>query len=297
MSQAICQTFSYNEPFDWKSHLAFLAYRSIPGVEIVKGTSYARTIIMDGRQGHFTAEFEDCSNQINIEIHYPELLQLHRITNRIRSIFDLDANSAQIDEFLGKDKILKSVVEKHPGLRVPGCWSGFELAVRAVLGQQVTVKAASTLVSRIVERYGEPYLCAITGLNYVFPEPHKLMRAKFKNIGIVRQRVEAIRSIARLVASENLVIDNSVDSKEFIEEIRKVKGIGEWTASYIAMRALSDANAFPYSDLILCRAVTNEELSPKQLQGISESWQPRRAYAAMLLWKNYGFQRGNDHKI
>ena len=281
-------TLSYRPPFDWKSHLAFLAYRSIPGVEVVTKNSYGRTISLDGVAGHFIVQFEDNSNQVKVEIHYPESRQLYQIIDRIKSIFDLRADSELIDKYLAKDNALKSMLKKFPGLRVPGCWSGFEVAVRAILGQQDTVKAASTLVSRIAERCGEPYDSGVDGLTHVFPDAEKLQRAKMDGIGIVRQRIEAIQSVASLVASEQLIIDCTVDTEEFIEKICTIKGIGEWTALYIAMRALNDPNAFPYSDLILRRAVAKEELTPKQLLARSEAWQPWRAYAVILLWKNYG---------
>ena len=279
---------SYQQPYDWKSHLAFLAYRSIPGVEVVKENSYARTISMDGIAGHFRVEFGSNSNQIQAKIQFPELKQHHHIIERIKSIFDLHADSEQIDKFLAKDKLLKPMVKKFPGLRVPGCWSGFEVAVRAILGQQVTVKAASTLVSRISERYGQKYDCNIEGLTHVFPDAKELQGAKMENIGIIRQRISAIQLIADLVASGKLVIDSTIDMKEFVDQICAIKGIGEWTAFYIAMRALNEPNAFPFSDLILRRALTEEELTPKQLLTLSEPWQPWRAYAVILLWKNYG---------
>lgn len=281
-------TLSFRPPFDWKSHLAFLAYRSIPGVEVVTANSYGRTISLDGVAGHFIVEFADNSYQINVEIHYPESRQLYQIIDSIKSIFDLRADSEQVDNFLAKDKALKPMVKQLPGLRVPGCWSGFEVAVRAILGQQVTVKAASTLVSRIAERYGEAYDCAVEGLSHVFPEAEKLQRAKMDNMGIVTQRIAAIRAIATLVAKDGMQIDCTVDTEEFIKNICSIKGIGEWTALYIAMRALNDPNAFPYSDLILRRSVSSEELTPKQLLALSEAWQPWRAYAVILLWKHYG---------
>jgi len=281
-------TLSYQPPYDWKSHLAFLAYRSIPGVEVVNENSYARTISLDGIAGHFRVEFGSDSNQIQAEIQFPDLKQRHHIIERIKSIFDLYADSERIDEFLAKDKSLKPMVKKFPGLRVPGCWRGFEVAVRAILGQQVTVKAASTLVSRISERYGQKYDSNIEGLTHMFPDAKELQGAKMENIGIIGQRISAIQLIAHLVASGELVIDSTIDTEEFVDQICAIKGIGEWTAFYIAMRALNEPNAFPFSDLILRRALTKEELTPKQLLALSEPWQPWRAYAAILLWKNYG---------
>ena len=287
-------SFSYRRPFDWQSHLAYLAYRSIPGVEIVTETTYARTISMAERLGHFIVEFEPGSNRVNIDIRYSEPQLFSQIIEKIKSIFDLCADSEHIDKFLAKDKRLKPMVNQFPGLRVPGCWSGFEVAVRAVLGQQVTVKAASTLVSRICARYGQPYQSTIDGLSYVFPEPEIIQWSNLDNMGIIGRRTEAIKGIAESVTSGQLVIDGSIDSKEFVDKICTIKGVGDWTALYIAMRALNDPNAFPYSDLILRRSLTRKELTPKQLLALSESWQPWRAYAVMLLWKSYGVQKQRD---
>jgi AraC family transcriptional regulator, regulatory protein of adaptative response / DNA-3-methyladenine glycosylase II len=286
---AIHITLSYRPPFDWKSHLAFLAYRSIPGVEVVTANSYARTISLDGVDGDFSVTFSETSHSIEVVINFPDSSQLYQIIDRIRSIFDLRADSEQIANYLAKDKVLKPMVKKFPGLRVPGCWDGFEVAVRAILGQQVTVKAASTLVSRIAERHGRPYNRAIEGLTHVFPDAKKIQKAKMDGMGIVTQRITAIQSIASQVAKGAMTINCTVDTEEFVKQICEIKGIGEWTAYYIAMRALNDPNAFPYSDLILRRAVNkDEELSPKKLLQRSEPWQPWRAYSVILLWKNYG---------
>lgn len=280
---------TYKPPFDWKSHLAFLHYRSIQGVEIVTGNSYARSISLDGMDGDFLVEFSEDNYNIEILINFPDSTQLYRIIDRIKSIFDLSADSKEIDNFLAKDEVLKPMVKKFPGSRVPGCWDGFEVAVRAVLGQQVTVKAASTLVSRIAEHHGRQYVSTMDELIYIFPDAGKIQKAKMDGLGIVTQRIAAIQGIADQVAKGAMIINSTVDTREFVEQICEIKGIGEWTAYYIAMRSLNDPNAFPYSDLILRRAVNaGEELTAKRLLKHSEVWQPWRAYSAILLWKHYG---------
>ena len=282
-------TLTYKPPFDWKSHLAFLRYRSIKGVEIVTGNRYARSISLDGLDGDFLVEFSEDNYNIEILINFPDSTQLYRIIDRIKSIFDLSADSKQIDNFLGKDEVLKPIVKKFPGSRVPGCWDGFEVAVRAVLGQQVTVKAASTLVSRIAEHHGRQYVSTMDELTYIFPDPVKIQKAKMDGLGIVTQRIAAIRGIADQVTRGTMIINSTVDTREFVEQICEIKGIGEWTAYYIAMRALNDSDAFPYSDLILRRAMNDDEkLTAKKLLKHSKIWQPWRAYSAILLWKNYG---------
>ncbi len=282
-------SLSYRPPYDWHSLLAFLARRAIPGVEKVTAQSYARTFLLDGVQGHAIALFSEKSNDIQLTVSCSEVRHLYQIIDRMRSVFDLRADSAQIDAYLAKDRMLKPMVKRFPGLRVPGCWSGFEVAVRAILGQQVTVKAASTLVARISERCGKSYDCDIEGLAYTFPGPDVLLDADLSGMGIVGQRIEAIKSVANMLVNNELSIDCTVDTETFVEKICSVKGIGEWTAQYIAMRALNDPNAFPHSDLILRRAVVNadETLSARKLLERAEPWQPWRAYSVILLWRNY----------
>ncbi|MEQ8954609.1 MAG: DNA-3-methyladenine glycosylase 2 family protein, partial [Gammaproteobacteria bacterium] len=177
--------------------------------------------------------------------------------------------------------------------RVPGCWDGLEVGVRAVLGQQVTVKAASTLVSRIVARHGTAYQCELPGLSHVFPAASELARGKLDGLGIVGTRIAAIRDLASQVQRGGLRIDCSNDGETFCRQVCEIPGIGVWTAQYIAMRALNDPNAFPHSDLILRRAVAKPgaTVTPKQLLELASSWQPWRAYSVMLLWKHYGRTR------
>lgn len=289
-SEVIELTLFFRPPFDWKALLAFLAYRHIPGVEHVTENSYARTISVEGISGDLRVEFTEGSTQLKVQINFPESRQLYHIIDQVRTIFDLRADGEKIESFLAKDEILRPIVKKHSGLRVPGCWNGFEVAVRAVLGQQVTVKAATTLVGRLAMRNGQKYSCDNPELNRIFPTPKVLITADLNDMGIVGQRITAIKQIAEMVERDDLIIDCTTATECFVEKICSIKGIGEWTAYYIAMRALSDPDAFPYSDLILCRAATKpgDALTPKQLLLLSEAWKPWRAYSVILLWAHYG---------
>lgn len=280
---------SYRPPFDWQSMLAFLAYRAIPGVEAVTDSSYARSFVLEGVQGDFHAQFDQGENEVHVQIHFPHTRQLYHIIDRIRSLFDLRADSVLIEQHLARDTQLKPMVKRFPGLRVPGCWDGFEVAVRAILGQQVTVKAASTLVSRIVDRHGDAYESVVPGLTHTFPDPSIIQQADLTGLGIVGQRIDAIQALAAKLEAGDLRIDCGIDTQDFIDSVCSVKGIGEWTAHYIAMRALNDPNAFPHSDLILRRAAAaaGETLTPKKLLTKSEPWQPWRAYTVILLWRHY----------
>jgi 3-methyladenine DNA glycosylase/8-oxoguanine DNA glycosylase len=195
---------------------------------------------------------------------------LRSTAEQIRSTFDLRANTFEIAAHLGKSSPLKTVVKRHPGLRVPGCWDGFELAVRAMLGQQVTVKGATTLAGRLVERFGPP-------------KAEILAEANLTVIGIPKARAESIRGFARAVADGRIRFDGAVSSDEMIGRMCELRGIGPWTANYIAMRALGDPDAFPASDLGLLKAAGLS--SQHRLAEIAEAWRPWRSYAAMYLWE------------
>ena len=285
----LCITLSYRPPFDWRSMLAFLEFRHIPGVEHVTENSYARTICIDGVVGDFKVYFSETAAELKLEINFPQSKALYNIVDRVRSLFDLRADSESIEAFFKQDAILKSIVKKHSGLRVPGCWDGFEVSVRAILGQQVTVAAATTLAGRVAKEFGAEYTGRNEQLTRVFPTARVVAQADLNGMGIVGARIDAIKAVAKMVASEELVINCTTPTNEFVEKICSIKGVGQWTAYYIAMRALADPNAFPYGDLILCRAATKpgEALTPKQLLGVSLVWQPWRAYAVIFLWRHY----------
>ena len=304
--ELITLTLDYRPPLDWRAMLGFLAYRAIPGVEVVGETTYARTFRLGECVGDFKADFDTGKHTVDVAIRLPDTRYLFQIVDRIRNLFDLRADSDHIDDFLAKDKVLGNAVRHFPGTRVPGCWDGLEVAVRAILGQQVTVRAATTLVARVVDRWGSPYgadsgdasvanikdTVSPKELSHVFPDAATLAAADLQGLGIVGQRIAAIQAMAGQVGSGDLRIDCTVPTADFVVQVCQIKGIGDWTAHYIAMRALNDPNAFPYSDLILRRAAAPPDttLTPKQLLDLSRQWQPWRAYAVILLWRLYGLQ-------
>jgi AraC family transcriptional regulator of adaptative response / DNA-3-methyladenine glycosylase II len=182
-------------------------------------------------------------------------------------------------------------LKKNSGVRVPGSWDGFELTVRAILGQQISVSGATTLAGRIADRYGEHIDVKIDGIedapNRLFPEPKKLVRARLESLGIIASRAQTIRSVARAVVDGTLGFDAAHDPDRFRDTLKAIKGIGDWTAQYVAMRALKDPDAFPASDLGLLRAFDRPgqaRLKPAELATRAEGWRPWRAYAALLLW-------------
>jgi AraC family transcriptional regulator of adaptative response / DNA-3-methyladenine glycosylase II len=264
----------FRPPFDWDALIEFLGPRAIPGVEQIDPDRYARTILLDGKRGRIEVQPAPRGGALDLRIEFPDASKLIRIVERVRRLFDLRADPDAIRARLEDDPMLASRIAKRPGLRVPGAWDGFELAVRAILGQQVTVKGATTLSGRLVRAFGEGDL---------FPTPHSLASADYSAIGLPGARAEAIRSLAAAVDGGQLAFTGVTDPERFIARLRELPGIGEWTAQYIAMRALSEPDAFPAADLGLLRA--SGASSPAELERRAERWRPWRAYAAMYLWQ------------
>ena len=203
------------------------------------------------------------------------------IVERVRAMFDLNADWAAIVQSLRTDPVLIARVKADPGLRVPGCWNGFELATRAILGQQITVKVASALAGRMAKSFGQTYSAA-KGLTHLFPAPEILAEANLAGIGLPKARAETIRVLAREVCDGQISFARIPDSEVFLGRLREIPGIGEWTAQYVAMRALNEPDAFPSSDLGLLHAMALA--SSRELERRAEAWRPWRAYAAMYLW-------------
>ena len=273
---------NFRPPYQWQAMLDFLAPRSMPGLEIVENGCYRRSISVSGKPGYF----EVCLNPerhwlvVRIEIGDPQFLFV--IVERIRKMFDLNADWSSISGTLQNDPILAQKLRNEPGLRVPGCWDGFELAARAILGQQVTVKSATAMAGRLVSTFGKQF-CGPKGLTRLFPEPEVLAEARVDSIGLTTARAATIRALARAVSDRKINFSGVVDFENFLSSLCEVPGIGKWTAQYVALRALGDPDAFPSSDLGLLRAM--KMLSPHELERRSRAWRPWRAYAAMYLWR------------
>jgi AraC family transcriptional regulator, regulatory protein of adaptative response / DNA-3-methyladenine glycosylase II len=244
----------YRPPYDFAGLLDFLRLRSLPGIETVLANSYERRFQWDGHEGWFRAT--QSGGTLQVRVRYPEPRHLLKILERIRHLLDLTADSSVIGQSLSQSPLLAPRVALRPGLRVPGAWDPFELAVRAILGQQVSVKAATTMATRIVDHIGGGW----------FPSPAVLAQADLTRLGVIRQRAAAIKALAE---------SGGVDLH--------VPGIGEWTRQYIAMRAGSEPDSFPSADLVLLRAAGVSK--PKQLEALAEAWRPWRSYAAMYLWQ------------
>lgn len=285
-------SLSYRRPFDWSRLLDFFRARAIPGVESVADGVYRRTIRAAGQAGVIEVRHHDAAERLVLTSHGVRTTDLFTVVQKTRELFDLDAPVADIHDVLANDAVLARHLGKHPVARVPGSWDGFELTVRAVLGQQVSVKAATTLSGRIVDRYGEPTgrdVAQRFGLTHLFPEPAKLGHARFNDMGIVGSRAATIRRIARATEDGELNFDDAADMANLCETLLAIRGIGEWTVQYVAMRALKNPDAFPSADLGLLKAFDapgEKRLKPKELEALAEAWRPWRAYAALLLWSS-----------
>ena len=277
----------YRPPFDWMGMLGFLSARAIPGVESVAGGEYRRMIGSPEMPGHICVSQAPAGHSLVLKVAGVDPRQLSMIVTRIRRLFDLGAAPDVVIGHLAKDPLLSGRLPRHPGLRVPGAWNGFELAVRAILGQQVSILAATTLAGRLVANFGTPLgeppsPC----LTHLFPVPRQLAESNVEAIGLTRARGDALRGLARAVADGRLDLEGNVDPEAVRSILRELPGIGDWTTEYIAMRALADPDAFPASDLGIRRALedSGQRITPRIASRLAENWRPWRAYGAMLLW-------------
>lgn len=287
----------YRPPYDWPAMLAFLRARAIPGVETVSRDGYARTIEIAGAHGTVAVR-PAAGNALRATIQFPQLSALPTIVARLRRVFDLAADPEVIGAHLAEDPALAPLVAARPGLRVAGAWDGFELAVRAVLGQQITVVAAVKLAAKLVATYGKPLSGASQGsdgLTHVFPSPERLTVDDLSSLGIVRTRAAALASLARAVMADPEIFGPRRSLEEAIVKLRALAGVGEWTAQYIAMREMREPDAFPAADVGLMRGLMRamadrkgRRPSPRELLARAERWRPWRAYAAQHLWASQG---------
>jgi AraC family transcriptional regulator of adaptative response / DNA-3-methyladenine glycosylase II len=271
----------FRPPYHWKGMLAFLAERSIPGVEVADTRSYRRTISLNGCLGVFEVSPDEGYDAVAVRVQIADPRLLYLIIDRIRSMFDLNADWAAIAQSLGTDAALTSLLQAEPGLRVPGSWNGFELAIRAILGRRMTLKGATALAGRIVESYGQRISDA-DNLTHLFPTPEALADAKLAGLGLTEERAETIHAVARAVCDGAISFERIVDSDAYLARLREIPGIGCWTAQYIAMRALGNPDAFPTGDVGLLRALGLK--TSCDLEERAEAWRPWRSYASMYLW-------------
>ena len=276
---------AYRPPFEFPLMLAFFARREIPGVEQVNVDSYERVLGSASGSTWIRVSANANKHELILEISDTDPRSIPFIVRRVRRLFDLDADLNAVHAVLREEPILAKALHKRPGLRVPGGWDGFEVAVRAVLGQQVSVAAATTLMHRLVDTYGEKRIGGRPGLDRVFPTSMHLINAPLEKIGLPKTRASTLRSLAQCHLDGSIGFQAGQRLDEFVSHFTKLPGIGDWTAHYVAMRALSHPDAFPAGDLVLQQVLgVDKRLSLKETETRSQAWRPWRAYAVLHLW-------------
>ncbi len=281
----------YRPPYDWDTMLRFLAARGIAGLEVVRDGRYCRLIELEDAQGSIEVTNAPAQASLRVTVRFERLNALPTIISRIRRLFDLGAEPAAIAADLSADPLLAPLVRARPGLRVPGGWDGFEIAVRAVLGQQVTVKGATRLAGRLVAALGAPVREPnVLGLTHFFPRPERFTAAALTGQGLTRPRAAALAGLATATARDATLFEPRADLASAVARLRELPGIGEWTSQYIAMRALGESDAFLAGDVGLQRALDQRGRRPSAAEMLAraERWRPWRAYAMLHLWMAEG---------
>lgn len=279
-------------PFNWSQILTYLQFRAMPGVEDISEDTYRRSFALQQARGVLTVSQGAKANTLDVGIRIDRSMRanssapIRQIAARTRRIFDLDADPAAIAAALGTDPMLAARLDRASGIRVPGAFDGFELGVRAIIGQQVSVKGATTLAGRVVARCGEALAEPDGAISHYFPSAHVLADADLSGLGLTGGRIKTLHGFARAVADGQVTFSPGGTLDDKIAELCAVPGIGPWTAHYIALRAVGEPDAFPAADLGLRKAASDGPtlISAKALEALSERWQPWRGYAALLLW-------------
>ncbi len=282
-----CQ-LEFRPPFAWHRLLDYLRMRAIPGVEMADATHYRRTVSIGDAQGWIAVSPGKKTNALNVEVSPSLAPVIGAVIVRVKRLFDLGAVPDAVSALLSQDPLLGKVVHRIPGLRVAGAFDGFELAVRAILGQQVSVKGATTLAGRWAQAFGVPIATPYLSLNRLAPSAQRMASVTADEIaalGIVGARARCLCVLAPAVLEKKVVLTFAPNVEEQIEALMRLPGIGPWTAQYIAMRALHWPDAFPSGDLMLMRAANATQ---RQLQKLAEGWRPWRAYATHYLWQSLG---------
>lgn len=276
----ICE-IAYRPPFAWEPLRRFLVSHAAQGVEAEDGARYLRTASLGQHRGWITVEPSGSRHTLQVEVSPSLLPALLPTLARVKHLFDLTAAPEQIAAHLGP------LAADCPGLRIPGAFDGFETAVRAILGQQISVRSATTLAGRLTARFGEPIATPFTPLTHLPPTPERLAAAEVEEIialGIIRARAHTLQTLARAVVDDRIVLKPGADIETSLTALKSLPGIGEWTAQYLAMRVLAWPDAFPHTDLGIAKALG--ESRPAQILQRAEPWRPWRAYAAMHLWRS-----------
>ena len=279
----------YNAPLDWPRLLRFLSARSVKGVESVRDDAYLRTVRLGDHAGWILVRDEPDAHVLALEVAPALAPAFASLLERLGHLFDLGARPEIIGAHFVRDPILGRAVAQRPGLRVPGAFDGFELAVRAILGQQITVKAATTIAGRFAAAFGDPIETPYAELIHLSPTAQRVTVAtvdEIASLGIIQTRARSIIAMAAEMDSGRLVLEPGADPSAVIAKLTQLPGIGAWTAHYIAMRALRWADAWPKGDIALRNALGR--VTAKRADELSQPWRPWRSYATLHLWCEAG---------
>ena len=277
---------AYQAPYDWEAMLGFLSVRAISGLETVAAGVYTRSISVDGQHGWISVAPGE-GDWLEVTVDFPEPQALPQIIRRLRGMFDLDVDLQKINRQLMADPLMARLVKARPGLRVPGTWDGLEVAIRAVLGQQITVVGAIRLAGKLVAQYGLPLETPHEGVTHVFPAAQVLAAADLASLGMPKSRGRTLSGVAQALLDDPRIFQPKASLKDAVARLIELPGIGDWTAQYIAMRQMREPDAFASGDIGLINALAALEGGPvtaRQLLARAEAWRPFRAYAAQHLW-------------
>lgn len=278
---------TYRPPYDWEGILVFLQARELKGIEWITDSFYARTVHIGNHTGWIKVTKAKQKNTLSLEFSHDLILVLPALLRRVRNLFDLNARPDVINAHLSKDQILGPMVKANPGQRVPGAFDNFEIGLRAILGQQVTVKAATTIACRLIENICKTIVTPHPELAYLTPSPENVANTSIDDIakhGVVSSRCKSMIALAQAYLSDELLLDSSAchNPEVAIKRLTQLPGIGLWTAHYIAMRALQWTDAFPVGDVVILKRLGG--ITAKQAEEISQAWRPWRSYATLHLW-------------
>jgi AraC family transcriptional regulator of adaptative response / DNA-3-methyladenine glycosylase II len=283
--QADLVRIAYRTPYDWPRMLRFLAARAMQGVEAVEDDSYLRTVALGTHAGWIRVRNDPANSALLVELSPSLVPALPELVRRLAHLFDTEADPRSIDAHLARHDVLAASVRLRPGLRVPGAFDAFELVVRAILGQQITVKAATTIAGRFAKAFGDAIATPHAALTHLSPTARRIAAAtidEVASLGIIQTRARSIVAIAREIGSERLRLEPGVAPPAVIAQLVALPGIGPWTADYIAMRALSWSDAFPRGDIALRNALGR--VTAARAEELSQPWRPWRSYATLHLW-------------
>lgn len=281
----------FSRPYNWEALMAFWQLRTIAGVEVATAEQYCRSIVVNGQPGWVMLRPVADQPYLQVQMGLADMSQIGRVMARLRQMFDVGVNVVAVESHLARSQLLASLFSAAPsqGLRIPGAWDPFELAVRAIVGQQVSVAAATTVFNRIVTTYGDPFTASgkPAVLERVFPRAAVLAAADLTALGLIRAKAKSISGLAQVVADNPAFFEEMTTLPTAVETLCQLPGIGPWTAHYIAMRALNEPDALPPGDLALLRAAKalGHSITKKELDQLAEDWRPWRGYGAMYLWQ------------